>query len=366
MEERRPLIKIWASAPANIALIKYWGKRPTQLPQNASLSLTLDQLQVQTELCYQSADDIKLTFTINNQQRSADDRGHQWWAQLQTVVPRLGRGHYTIVRQANFPERWGLASSAAGFAALATCVWGLQQVWENKLPAGPLVTSADLNPADQATISRWARWGSGSAARSVAGPCMLWGTCPGEALANDDFAIVPSFAAHTQDWQDAVIVLQTSPCKISSSYGHQLMEKHPAATLRYAQAQDNLQKMVQAWKQDDYATILTLIEQEAWMLVALLLTSDPPLQSLTPATLEVIQEVQRWRHGEHLPVAFSLDAGPNVHVLYPGQVKAQVQAKLQQSFAARWPIYFNAVGTGIQLRWAHDPSKEGRDGATRF
>ena len=357
MEERRPIIKISASAPANIALIKYWGKRGFQLPQNASLSLTLDQMRASCNLTYIPCADFKLAITLNENAVPEDDRLYRWWKYLQANISDaafLKQGHFKLESMANFPLRGGLASSAAGFAACAAAVWAYCRVKQKKweIPAANHMVSwaaSDLGPDDLATISRWARWGSGSAARSVAGPCMLWGTCPGEEMANDDFAIIPSFAHHTAGWMDAVVVVEENPKKVSSSVGHQLMQKHPAAAIRYAQAAQNLQKMITAWQQHDLKTILDLIEQEAWMLVALMLTSDPPFQVLTPATLEVIGEVQSWRCEENIAVAFSLDAGPNVHILAPPEAADTVQKKVGEKFS-RWPLYFNRTGDGIKLQ----------------
>ena len=360
MEERRPVIKITAQAPANIALIKYWGKKDFQLPQNASLSLTLDQMQATCTLTGIAARDFKLTITLNGKKISAEDRLYNWWeylrenlVQLRPENSDLGLGHFDLRSEVNFPMRAGLASSAAGFAACASAVWAYCQVKQNKLANFPgkqgiTLAAKDLAQDDLATISRWARWGSGSAARSVAGPCMLWGACPEEKNANDDFAIIPSFACHTAGWMDAVVVVEENPKKISSSYGHQLMSNHPAAALRYMAAGQNLQKMILAWKQHDLNTIFTLVEQEAWMLIALMLTSNPPLNVLTPATLEVISEVQRWRAVEKMAVAFSLDAGPNVHILAPPEAADAVQKKVREKFSC-WPIYFNRTGSGIKL-----------------
>ena len=342
-----------ASAPANVALIKYWGKKNFQEGANPSLSLTLNEMRAFAQIRKSPAppaapEGLQLDLKINQQTSGPDlERVRQWWQRLAAQEAFFAQGHFTVESCLNFPAKTGLASSAAGFAALAAAAWAVQAKSLGKpVPA----QAADLPPSAQQTISRWARWGSGSAARSILGPAMLWGTTQGWANSSDDYAIVAPAAAYWASWHDGVVITDPHPKKISSRQGHALMQKHWAAAARYAQARQNLANLLSAAHQGQDPVVLKIIAQEAWTLIALMMTSDPPYTLINPTTLAVMNAVQIWQAEAKLPVTFTIDAGANLHILCRENVWPQVAAHMQQDLKS-WDVTMRSdqVGPGAQL-----------------
>ena len=134
--------------------------------------------------------------------------------------------------------------------------------------------------------------------------------------------------------RDTILIVDHGPKAVSSSDGHALMHGHPYAQTRFAQAGQNLQELVPVMESGDMERFIALTEHEALSLHAMMMTSSPGYVLVKPGTLDIIEKVRVAREEDQLPVCFTLDAGPNVHLLYPEAVeetaKAWIEAELKQ------------------------------------
>ncbi len=208
-----------------------------------------------------------------------------------------------------FPHSSGIASSASSFAALSLCLLTIgEELTGRRMPEGEFRQQA----------SSLARMGSGSAARSVCSGYALWGQTDAVTGSSDDFAISLMDAVHPffRGLNDAILIVSSKPKSMSSTSGHQLMSQHPFAESRYKEARIHAGRMASALKKGAKREFIDLTEMEALTLHALMMSSDPGYILMEPATLEIIRKVREYREQSGQFIAFTLDAGPNVHLLY--------------------------------------------------
>lgn len=313
----------WRS-PSNIALIKYWGKQPRreQLPANPSLSFTLHHAYTDMWLYWtrRTHRDDPIELQLYFEGRPADDfrkRIYDFMLRLLPEMPFLGEYAITIRTRNSFPHSAGIASSASAMSALALCL----VEWKYRCHG----LSFDLHQQYR-EVSDIARRASGSACRSIVPQVALWGAHPDVDEASDSYAIpLPkTYRDFAEQWRDLILIVDKSPKSISSSQGHALMEGHPYATTRYQQAIKHLSVLLKAMKDNDIETFGRIVEAEALTLHALMMCSPTPYLLLKPQTLDVINAIQNWRRTRDLPMYFTLDAGPNVHLLYPQAYEAEI------------------------------------------
>lgn len=315
----------WVS-PSNIALIKYWGKHGDQLPNNPSLSLTLKKSVTQTTLRYRKLDnpvgdseELKVSYWFDGERNEPFEK---------KVVKYLGRllNEMSFLRQfelefrsANtFPHSSGIASSASSMSAIALCLVDMEQQLDVRKPPTQDVFRR---------VSYLARLGSGSACRSVYGGWVTWGEDGLLTESSDRYASLLEQPAPEQ-WQnlrDAVLIVSSSNKKVSSTAGHGLMNNHPFAEGRYRQARKHLNCMILALQNGDEKTFIEVVENEALSLHGLLMTSSADGMLLRPNSLNIINAVRAFREKTGLMICFTLDAGPNVHLLYRDEDKEVVQ-----------------------------------------
>ena len=316
----------WKS-PSNIALVKYWGKHGQQLPKNASISFSLDAAHTITSLAYSPQGQGKLDFWFENQPNFAfRDKILKVLAKM-PIFDFLKEYDIQIHSHNSFPHSAGIASSASSMSALVLCLCTMAQA-ENKVDW------------DDATFwqeaSRLSRLASGSAARSVRGQAMIWGQTPAWQAASDAYAV--DFSAHLHPvfstYRDAILFVSRSEKSVSSTAGHALMDTNPFAEARYAQAQNNLSNLLPALQSGDIQAFGEILEEEALTLHALMMCSRPSFILLEPNSLELIQKVRAWRRQTNLPLYFTIDAGPNLHLLYPDEIHPQVEAFIQTELLA--------------------------------
>ncbi|MGB0840540.1 MAG: diphosphomevalonate/mevalonate 3,5-bisphosphate decarboxylase family protein [Chitinophagales bacterium] len=318
----------WQS-PSNIALVKYWGKFGRQYPRNTSISFTLNNCHTQTHLSYQrkdnyaSAKDISLNFTFEGQSKPlfAEKITH-FFDSITDIYPFLRQYHFTLSSRNSFPHSSGIASSASSMSALAMCLITMEQ---------QLFGAAETGAATLQKASFLARLGSGSASRSVYPKAALWGLHSGIKGSANDFALGYEHRLHDvfKTYQDSILVVSKKEKSVSSRAGHALMEGNPYAASRYEQAQKNITRLNRILQMGDLADFIPIVESEALTLHALMMCSTPSFILMHPNTLQVINKLQAFRQETKVPVCFTLDAGPNVHVLYPRNVKANVEAFIQ-------------------------------------
>jgi diphosphomevalonate decarboxylase len=291
-------MKITYRAPANIAIVKYWGKLPSQIPMNPSLSMTLDSCQSITTALVSSrtgGSPLVQSFTFNGQENpSFGAKVEKYLSHLATQLPSILTYQFQFEAKNTFPHSAGIASSASGFAAIAGIL-------------GELLLKDLVSPDLERKISSLARLGSGSACRSIYGGWVSWGSESNEWAS----PVISNLVL-----RDAIAIVSSSEKPISSSRGHQLMQEHPFKDVRLTQAAQNFQLAQKFVTSGDFSSLGKVMEDEALMLHALMMTSNPNYILLHPNSLMIIEKVRNFRARENAQIYFTIDAGPNIHLLY--------------------------------------------------
>jgi diphosphomevalonate decarboxylase len=333
----------WTS-PSNIALVKYWGKKGHQLPANPSISFTLDKAYTETKVELEQRDgqsgvSIELYFEgTRNEAFEAKVKGF-----LEKAVVDfswLNQYHLNIQSNNTFPHSSGIASSASAFSALSLCLCSLHEQ----------ITGETIGNFYE-KASHWSRIGSGSACRSVYGGFNLWGQTPALIGTSDDYAINIDDIIHPifQDFNDTILIIEKGKKAVSSTTGHALLNTHPFADLRYKTGFDNTERLLEILETGDLDQFIQIVESEALMLHALMMTSPTPFILMKPNTLAVIEKIWDFRNKTGLHLLFTLDAGANVHVLNPANENEQVQEFIKNELVGYCQngLYLcNAVGKG--------------------
>lgn len=312
-----PKIVGWES-PANIALIKYWGKKEGQIPMNPSLSMTLSHAHTRTIIHYRkaSAKNGTIHFKFNaREDHPFSERVNTYLENLKTYLPFLNDLDLYIESINNFPHSAGLASSASGMSALALSVVSIEQ----KLRETPLPEKDFFQKA-----SFMARLGSGSASRSLYGDYVAWGE---EEDGSVEYSSPLPGKIHETFFHmhDSIFIVESGNKALSSSKGHERMKDHPYKDARIQQAIENFGAMKETLENGNFNRFAEITEEEAMSLHGLMLSSKRGFFLLNDTTLAIINKIREYREKEKQPVAFTLDAGPNVHILYPSAAKGYVR-----------------------------------------
>ena len=303
---------VWR-APSNIALVKYWGKYGVQLPKNPSISFTLSNCVTTTEVSFFPNDKKKyptFEFYFNKKERpDFHPKINQFFDYILPYFPILKDHHLVISSINSFPHSSGIASSASAMAALALCVVDFEKQFHPELGEQDFFKKASF----------LARLGSGSAARSIKGPLTLWGKSPAFQNSSDLYAIPFESGIHPvfKSYCDTVLIVDRDKKQVSSSVGHQLMQGHPFAVNRFDQAHKNCELLKSVLKTGDIEHFIEITESEALSLHSMMMTSRPRYILMQPNTLSIINKVWEYRVQTKIPISFTLDAGANVHLLYP-------------------------------------------------
>ncbi len=313
--------KVAWKSPSNIALVKYWGKHGNQLPRNPSLSITLREAVTHTEFEYHvkpTGEGLTVDFFFEKKPATAfRDRILGFLEKRMPAFPFLNNVHLTINSNNTFPHSSGIASSASAFSSIALCISSIQQTLSgNQKKGNDFYRQA----------SGLARLGSGSAGRSVYGGYVVWGALDGFNEYSDDYAVPILTDVHPvfKDIQDAILIVSDQKKKVGSTAGHALMEGHPFAGARYDQAIKNMNSLHHILKTSDLDGFVEIVENEALSLHALMMASNPGYLLMEYNTIQIIEKIRAFRIKKNIPVCFTLDAGPNVHLLYPNEYKAEV------------------------------------------
>jgi diphosphomevalonate decarboxylase len=216
--------------------------------------------------------------------------------------------HAEVISENNFPTGAGIASSAAAFSALAL--------------AASKAAGLSLN---EAALSVLARHGSGSASRSI--PSGFVELQEGE----DDKSSYSFSIAPPEHWDlaDCVAVISSGHKSTGSTQGHPLAETSPLQKARVADAPRRIEICRKAILERDFETFASISEEDSDMMHAVMMTSHPALFYWKPATLHVMQSVRDWR-AAGIPVFYTIDAGPNVHVITLKENMLEVKQKLKK------------------------------------
>jgi diphosphomevalonate decarboxylase len=309
--------RVTARAYANIALCKYWGKLKgeSNLPATPSISLALDVLRTDTTIS--RIDGNSDQFQIDR--KPTDDVTRERLIRYLDLWRgrKLIEGCFSIESENHFPTASGLASSASGFAALTLALSGFARQKLNKTE-----------------LSRLARMGSGSAARSIAGGLakLPFGSDP---------AATQIMPARKIPWGMVVTIVEGAQKKISSREGMRLSnQSSPYYKAWLTQAKQDYRDMLVAIKQMDFGRIGRICEANTLAMHACMMAARPSLLYWTKTTFAIISAVNEWRE-DGLNIYFTIDAGPHVLLLCKSDDLENIAAKVRridgvaQAIAAR-------------------------------
>ena len=342
-KNREKQVKSTFRCSSNIALVKYWGKKPEgiQLPANPSISFTLKDLYTETTVSVLGANTSgapEFDFLFEGQPKpSFIPKLTDFFNRILPDYAILREFYLQINTSNNFPHGTGIASSASGFGALACCLAELEQVHTGQ-------------PVSVEKISKTARLGSGSACRSMFELPAIWGAHPLVKGSNDEYAIPFKSNIHEvfTDMMDAVLIVDAGEKSVSSTVGHGLLKGNPYASARYEEATHHLTEICTALETGNMTDFIRIVEQEALQLHAMMMLSNPYFILMRPATLSVIEALWAFRKETKIPVMFTLDAGANVHLLFPGihnqQVKNFIEGQLLD-YCQNRQYFCSAIGS---------------------
>lgn len=346
------------SSPSNIALVKYWGKKNHQIPENPSISFTLNNCKTTTKLTFLKKDNTNgFSFDVFLDNEKKDDfkpKIETFFKRIELYLPFLKDYHFKIETSNTFPHSSGIASSASGMSALALCLMSIEkELISSDVTLSAVGASLDDDYFNQ-KASFLARLGSGSACRSIEGDLIVWGDHANIKGSSDLFGVKYPYRVHEnfKNYQDTILLVDKGEKQVSSTVGHNLMHNHPFAQERFKQANDNLNKLISILESGDLDGFIALVESEALTLHAMMMTSMPYFILMKPNTLEIINKIWAFRKHTGLHISFTLDAGANVHVLYPENESEPVLEFIKNelvAFCQKGEYINDKIGFGAEL-----------------
>lgn len=297
-------------AGSNIAFIKYWGVDDANinLPQTSSISMTLADAYTTTTVEWQSSSALAQDEIVVDGRTLPGEKGARLVRHLDRIRAIAGTTQRARVASCNnFPMASGIASSASGFAALTV--------------AACQALALDL---DATQLSALARLGSGSASRSLFGGYVQWD----RGVDHDTSVARMLFPPEYWELYDIVAIVSSAEKQVSSEGGHRLAATSPLNAARVAHVNELLPVVQAAIAERNLAKLGDPIEWDALAMHAVMQTGTPSLIYWQPGTLEILHAVRRWRAEEGIQAYFTIDAGPNVHVLCAAADASAVQQRL--------------------------------------
>lgn len=342
-------IHILAKSPSNIALVKYWGKKENQIPCNPSLSFTLKNCQTKTNLIAQKIKNPtkKVAFEVFFEgvlDSKFNEKMAVFFERIYPYLPFLKAYHFEIHTENSFPHSSGIASSASGMAAISIALMRLEKEFFPEMTKDFFLKKASF----------LARLGSGSACRSIAGNWILWGKHEIIKESSDTYGIHLKENIHPifKNYKDSILIVDKKQKQISSSKGHRLMCENTYAKERFKQAYQNTSILLDILKKGDLEHFIKLVESEALTLHAMMMCSQPYFILMQPKTLEIIKNIWAFRKEKKIPVCFTLDAGANVHLLYPEKFSEEIQVLIEQNlkiFCENQQVIQDEIGQGSEV-----------------
>ncbi len=331
-----------ATVPSNIALLKYWGKSDEnhQIPANDSLSMTLKNA-VTTTSATVLPNAMGDRFELNGEERDlhapANSKILKHLSVLREHLHGLETPYLSIESQNHFPTGCGIASSASGFGALTLAAVG---AWTQ---AHSIEELAQHGLSLQ-RLAHLARLGSGSAGRSFWGGYVHW------EKVDEACSLSPMFSADYWPLADIIMIISKEEKKISSSAGHRSAWTSPLFRPRLSGIPAKLNALKLFIRDRQFTALGALIEQEALDMHAVMLSSTPPAKYIDEQTGELLAWVREQRQLGKLPAYFTLDAGPNIHLICEVQNAAAVTAYLAKHLP-HVTLLADETGTGPTLHW---------------
>lgn len=311
-------MKSSAIAHSNIALIKYWGNwykgsPELNIPSNDSVSMTKyglsETTHLQTHTTIEFSENFKENEAILNNHH-LKGRDIERILKVIRALKKLKKIDYNFKMMSfnDFPTQAGLASSAAGFAALTI--------------AAANALNLDLT---QKELSTFARLGSGSAARSIHGGFVYWHRGSSHETSYAEQICGPN----DFDINAIIGIIDEGKKDISSDLGHKSAQTSLFNKLRVVESHKQAEKIKKAILDDDFKNVGTIAEKNCISMHAVMMTSEPALFYWNPITLRVIKKVLSIRKSENLECFFTIDAGPNIHCLCRPEINKDVQNMLE-------------------------------------
>lgn len=320
-------MKTIAWAPSNIAFIKYWGKynEKLRLPANSSISMNLSEAYTITSVEFNERFE-KDVFLLNGKQIE-DGEALRVFEHLK-MIKELSKmkNHARIESKNNFPKASGIASSASGFAALTL--------------AASKASGLELSEKELSILSRL---GSGSACRSIPEGFVEWK----KGKTNTDSYAFSLFPPDYWELYDLIAVVGEGNKKISSTEGHAKAESSPFYKTRIKGMERKVSEIKKALSKKDFTHLGEIVEEEAVNMHSVMMTSVPPLFYWLPGTLSVMTQVLDLRKNG-TECYFTIDAGPNVHVICQKSDFQLIKKKLSGVGEVK-RILVNKVGKGAHL-----------------
>jgi diphosphomevalonate decarboxylase len=324
-------MKATAIAPSNIAFIKYWGKENKILrtPLNSSISMNLTGAYTTTTVEFSDHYE-KDIISIEGGFFSTKEEARVVQA-LDRIRKKSGMSHHArVVTHNTFPKGAGAAASASGFAALAVAGFAA---------AGVSMSEKDL------TI--FARMGSGSACRSIPDGFVLW-----EKGNSSDTSYAYSLYPHDYwDLRDILVIVDMGMKKVSTTEGMESVSTSPKLTERLFSLPDKITAMREALKEKNFPKLGEMIEGDCLNMHEVMETQEPPLVYRNETTQKITSAVIDWRK-EGLSVYFTIDAGPNVHLICEASEELKVIEKLK-NFPGVLQVIINKPAPGAHIVHSH-------------
>lgn len=327
-------MSVTARSTPNIALIKYWGNRNNELRlcKAGSASMTLNTPSV--DITIDHADTLSVTSQNKEMKEKDIARFEKTLQMISNYLSSIGYGDaipasLEVTIESNIPPSIGLASSSAVFSALAKAISGL----------------VDAELTDE-QISVMARLGSGSAARSIFGGFGAIRNLEGDGI---DSAVGWQIADENH-WplHDIIIVPSTDEKKVGSTEGHAKAHTSPHFADRIRDIEEyRLKDCIDAILDKDFEKLQKAMEEDCMDMHKCMQTQEPELHYLSEETFRIIGEVEELRKSEHLPVLYTMDAGPTVHLFCPEEAREQIVAFSHAQEGCT--IFEAAVGPGAHL-----------------
>jgi len=319
--------KATAISPANIAFIKYWGKKDKKLrlPMNSSVSMNLSNIFTKTTVEF--LPNLTRDEIIFLGEEVMEKEKERVVKHLERIRKRARiKTKARVVTKNNFPKATGLASSAAGFAALTL--------------AGTVAAGLKLSKKE---LSVLARLGSGSACRSIPDGFVEWkkGTSSATSCAYTLFP--PDY----WDIRDIVVIVGRKKKKVSSSEGHKLAPTSPFFKTRISSMEPKVKTIRRLIKKRRFTDFGELIERETINMHTIMMTSKPPIFYWSSKTLEIMKAIWEWRQ-KGMEVYFTIDAGPNLHLICQRKDEKRIMLRLKKITGIR-KIVSNKPSNGAHL-----------------
>lgn len=313
-----------------------------QIPCNSSLSLTLSDAFTEVVVDLEdgkSNQGIELDYYFEGE--LSPSFGARVKKYLESNIESFSflNDYKVVMRSTNsFPHSAGIASSASAFGAIALALMDLKYQFEGK--------EIDADFYNEA--SNFARLGSGSASRSLFPNYAMWGYNDAISNSSDLMAVeVKEIHPAFQGLKDAILIVEDEPKKVSSSIGHSLMNNHPYSENRFKQANQRAAELINILKTGNFDAFIQMSESEALTLHAMMMTSEDYYLLVKPGTISIIEKILDFRATTGLNLCFTLDAGPNIHLLYQGAQKSEVESFIQNELSAHClDVLYDTIGKG--------------------